>query len=96
LINKYEPNYIQVSVENPKDGFLVFLDCYHPGWKSTVDGRHSKIYKANYVFRAVKVPEGRHVIEFSYRPNSLKLGFLVSFAFLFSGLAACFFLREKV
>ena len=96
LINKYEPNYIQVSVENPKDGFLVFLDCYHPGWKSTVDGRHSKIYKANYAFRAVKVPEGRHVIEFSYRPNSLKLGFLVSFAFLFSGLAACFFLREKV
>jgi uncharacterized membrane protein YfhO len=94
-IARYEPNYIQVNVDNPADGFLVLSDCYYPGWKAYVDGKESKVLRANYAFRAVKVSEGKHRVEFFYRPASLKIGLWVSSIFLIGGLMGCIFAHKE-
>jgi len=78
VIREYAPERVVVDVDAPSDGYLVLSDTYYPGWVATVDGRPEKIVRANYLFRAVSVPKGGHVVEFVYRPNIVRLGLLVS------------------
>lgn len=85
-IEKYEPNYISISLKNPKDGFLVLSDCYYPGWKAYIDGKQDKVLVANYAFRAVRVSAGSHIVEFKYSPSSFKLGLVISLSSLICGL----------
>lgn len=94
-IEKYEPNNISISVDNPKEGFLVLLDCYYPGWKAYIDDKSAKIFRANYIFRAVRVPEGKHIVKFLYRPMSLEIGLIVSSIFFVLGIILCIFLKSK-
>jgi Bacterial membrane protein YfhO len=69
---------LQVETDNP--AFLVVSDAYYPGWKATVDGKSTEIYRTDYVLRGVEVPSGSHVVEFKYRPESFLLGGGVSIA----------------
>ena len=59
-------------------GFLFVSDQYYPGWEATVDGSAAPIHRANYAFRAVRVPEGESTVVFRYRPASLRIGAAVS------------------
>ena len=61
-----DPNVFEMNVNVPADGFLVRLENYHPGWKAFIDGRRARIYRANYAFGAVRVPQGSHRIVFRF------------------------------
>lgn len=50
----------------------------YPGWVATIDNEPVPIYRANYTFRAVRVPEGEHRVVFRYRPMSVRYGLIVS------------------
>jgi hypothetical protein len=71
-------NCLQLFVKAKEDSFLVLSDTYFPGWKAYIDGNPVKIFRANYNFRAVSIPPGKHEVEFLYHPMSVKLGFLVT------------------
>ena len=71
---KYEPDEVYAAVRTVRDGFLVISDTFYPGWKAFVDGIKTQIYRADYVFRAVKVPAGEHIVKFIYEPLSYKIG----------------------
>lgn len=77
--------YLDADLKAP--GLLVLADTYYPGWKSFVDGKASKIYRADYALRAVFVPAGRHQVEFKYDPWSFKIGAAISAASAVSLLA---------
>jgi uncharacterized membrane protein YfhO len=66
VIDRYEANRVEVSVEANKDGWLVLTDSYYPVWRAKVDGRKTSIYRANFNFRAIMVPAGRHQVVFEY------------------------------
>lgn len=72
LVDK--PNRVLLSVDTVADGILVLTDTFYPGWVCKVDGQKSEILCANYVFRGVKLPAGKHEVEFCYEPLSLKIG----------------------
>lgn len=72
---------------------LVLADAYDPGWRVSVDGAHAMLLRANVAFRAVFVPEGRHVIEFVYRPRAVVVGLAVSCAAL--AVAAALFVAGR-
>ena len=59
-------------------GILVLADSYYPGWQAFVDGRESKILRANYFFRGVELPAGEHEVRFEYDPWSFTLGLWIS------------------
>lgn len=65
---------IVVDVKTNKPGMLFLSDPFYPGWEAYVDGKKTKIYRANYAFRAVVVPKGRHTITFVYVPYSFYIG----------------------
>jgi hypothetical protein len=69
---------VSLSVDAPRPGFVVLTDTFYPGWQATVDGQPAHIYQANLNFRAVAVAEGKHEIDFSYRPLAFKVGLWIS------------------
>jgi hypothetical protein len=74
----YQPNKVTIMAYSPIDCILFLNDTYYPGWKAYVDGRETKIYRANYIFRAIEFPAGVHKVEFIYFPTSFKAGLLGS------------------
>jgi Bacterial membrane protein YfhO len=75
---RYEPNYIRLQAELTHPGWLVLTDTYYPGWKVLIDGRAGRILPADYIFRAVPLESGSHVVEFVYRPASFVWGVAIS------------------
>ena len=82
----YEPNYLKYEVNSEKGGTVVFSEIYYPGWQSTVDGEKVSHGRANYIFRAMNVPAGKHVVEFKFDPDSLHV--TENIAFIALGLLA--------
>jgi len=79
-ITFYSPHQVVIKADLKADGFLVLSDTYYPGWEVYVDGREDKIYQADYLFRTVFLEQGRHVVEFRYRPLSFRIGLAISLA----------------
>jgi hypothetical protein len=52
-------------------GYLVLQDSFDRGWRVDVDGRPAPLLRANALYRAVRLPPGRHVVRFVYRPAVL-------------------------
>jgi hypothetical protein len=77
-LDSYSPQEVTISTETSSPSLLVLSDNYFPGWQATVDGRATKIYRANFTFRAVSVPVGRHKIVFSYYPVMFYCGGFLS------------------
>ena len=75
---RYEPNYIRLRAELTHGGWLVLTDTYYPGWRVLIDGRAGRILPADYIFRAVPLESGSHVVEFIYRPASFVWGAAIS------------------
>jgi hypothetical protein len=75
----YSPNKLNYSYDIPSEKVAVFSEIYYPaGWKATIDGQLEEILRADYVLRALKLPAGKHEIEFVYQPESFKKGALYS------------------
>ncbi|MCB0195396.1 MAG: YfhO family protein [Anaerolineae bacterium] len=74
----YEIHRVAVAVETDQPGYLVLSDAYYPGWRATVDQQPATIERANYAFRAVTVPAGRHTVEFIFDPPIWKIGLAMS------------------
>ncbi len=73
------PLSLDITVNVPAGGgFLVVADGAYPGWKATLDGQPTPIYRANLAFRAVAVSEGQHHVLMNYQPQSWQLGVSVS------------------
>jgi len=78
LIEKYGSRNVKVRAELTAPGILLLNDSYSPDWKAYVDGEESRIYRANYLMRAVCLEAGDHNIEFVYRPRSFTVGSIIS------------------
>ena len=87
-------NRLQLLVKAPESTFLVLNDTYFPGWKAFVDGKKTKIYRADYTFRAIPLNAGTHRVEFVYDPLSFKLGAAISI-FGIIGCIGIYIFRRK-
>ena len=77
-ITSYAWGSIELEVRADAPGWLVLSEMYDPGWKATVDGRPTRVHRANGILRAVSVPQGSARVRFVYQPASLHLGLLLS------------------
>ncbi len=69
---------LQATASAP--GLVILLDTFDPGWRARVDGRSAPVFRANEAFRAVPIPQGRHLVELRYRPTAVVVGLVVSAA----------------
>lgn len=77
-ITKYLPLEVIIEANLTNPGFLVFTDSYYPGFKAFIDGKSTKIYRANYIYRTIPIKEGKHKIRFVYEATSFKIGAIIS------------------
>jgi hypothetical protein len=73
-IRGYQPNEVVLDVGDGPAGILVLTDIYYPGWKCTVNGVEQRDFRADYLFRAVAVGEGKQTVTFSFEPASYTRG----------------------
>lgn len=93
-IVSYKPTTVRIQTNTDAPKLLFFSDVYDPGWHATIDGVKTKLYRADYDFRAVSVPAGEHTVNFTYFPDKLKYGFILS-GFALMALVAGFFIYEN-
>ncbi len=68
-IVSYENTKVVIEAEAPRGGgWVVLNDVWHPYWFARVDGAPVRVSRANVLFRAVAVPEGRHEVVFRFEP----------------------------
>lgn len=75
---EYLPNKVVFKTNSTGEGLLYLSDNYYPGWHAYIDNSETKIYKANYAFRAITVPRGEHKVSFEFKPKSFYYGLYVS------------------
>jgi hypothetical protein len=81
-IRELNADRVRLRAELERDGYVVLLEAFDPGWSVTVDGAPADIVRANVVFRAVRVPRGTHELAFVYRPRAVLFGLAWSAAAL--------------
>jgi len=77
-ISDFKSYRVTVDTFSPQDGILILSDSYFPSWQVKVDGKKQELLKANVHLRGVYLEKGTHQVVFSYQPNKLYLGIVIS------------------
>ncbi|MBI5465111.1 YfhO family protein [Candidatus Gottesmanbacteria bacterium] len=94
LSEKSASNYFSATIDTPKDSILLLRATYHPFWQAFIDGKKINTFMVEPAMTAVRVPAGKHLVEFKYYAGLYKqiliLVSLLTIPFLF------FFLKTKL
>ena len=95
----YEPNELKYTSNNKNEGLAVFSEIYYtPGWNAYIDGKEVPHFEANYTLRGLKIPAGKHTINFKFEPQVVKTGStiaLISFLLMLALLGAGIYTEWK-
>ncbi len=72
------PNKVTIHIDADSDGWLVVSEVWYPGWDAYIDKQLAVSYPANYLFRTIEIPAGKHTVDWEYRPTSFRIGLLVT------------------
>lgn len=65
---EYRPNYLKYKSTAPREMLAVFSEIfYDKGWSAWIDGVEAPCLRADYLLRAMVLPEGVHTVEWRFR-----------------------------
>ena len=80
-LESYEPNEITYNYSANAEQLAVFSEIYYPqGWHAYIDGEEAPHFRANYVLRAMVLPQGQHTVTFKFEPEVVKTGSTIALA----------------
>lgn len=88
-------NNEEFQVKTTQPALFYISDTFYPGWRATINGVSTKIYRANYNFRAVLIPKGTSKITLQYIPMSLLIGTFISLISLILLIITSFSLHDS-
>jgi len=69
-LTDYKPNHLTYEAKTSSEQLAVFSEIYYEdGWNAYVDGQLKPYFRTDYVLRAMRVPVGKHTIEFKFEPS---------------------------
>ena len=72
-------NYIQYEIESNEEQLVVFSEIYYPaGWTAKIDGKEVEHIRVNYVLRGLKIPAGKHTVEFNVNDSTYQKGYTIA------------------
>ncbi len=99
----YEPkvsyknnNTIVITTHQSKTpGILVSTNTFYPGWTATINGKKATIFPVNINQFGIIVPEDPAQIIFEFKPVSLSIGAMVSFAGIIAAIVISVLLKRQ-
>lgn len=94
----YKTNDLKYESNASTEQLAVFSEIYYKDWNVYVDGELKPHFPANWVLRAMRVPAGKHTIEFKFEPKKYFIGEKISLAcniLLFLFVAVSLFMAWK-
>ncbi|MEG1498455.1 MAG: hypothetical protein RR393_03400 [Bacteroidales bacterium] len=103
VLTAYQPNKISYQSKAKSKQLAVFSEVFYRNWRASIDGKEVPLLRANYILRALVVPEGEHTIVFTYdseiyhtsRNITLYNSILIGILFLGGIVYLCFAKRKK-
>ena len=78
-LKTYSPNKLIYSYAGKGNQIAVFSEIYYPkGWNAYIGDKMVPYFQANYLLRAMVLPEGNYDITFKFEPLSYRLGKQIS------------------
>ena len=75
---KNHPTKLTYDFQARGDQLLVFSEMYYPhGWSVNIDKQKASVFPVNYVLRGLRVPAGKHTIEFTFDPPVIRTGGMI-------------------
>jgi hypothetical protein len=65
----YKPTEVILKTNNTGEGFLILRDTFYQDWHVYIDGKETRIFPSDWIFRGVIVPAGEHTVTFKYLPE---------------------------
>lgn len=79
----YHPEKLKYLSESPSEQFAVFSEIWygpHKGWNAYIDGKPAEHIRVNYALRGMRIPAGKHEVEYRFEPASFAKGKMISTA----------------
>ncbi|MDN3594519.1 YfhO family protein [Zunongwangia endophytica] len=76
-----QPNELVYKTNTSIRQLAVFSEMYYqPGWQAYIDGKKVDHVRADYVLRAMNIPQGEHTVTFKFEPQVIKTGGSIALA----------------
>ncbi len=97
-LTDYKANNLKYESNASSEQLAVFSEISYKDWVAYVDGKPATYFTGDWVLRAMRVPAGKHVIEFKFEPKKYFTGEKISLAsclLLFGFVGASLFMAWK-
>jgi len=75
----HQPQHLVYEASTNSAQLAIFSEVYYPkGWNVYINGKPAEYIRANYVLRAMQIPEGNTRIEFKFEPEVIQTGSTIS------------------
>jgi hypothetical protein len=90
LSPRFRAERLDFGVKSDGPAMVVVAQTFYPAWHAYVDGRKTRLWRANYAFQALEVPSGQHEVSLRYEDRMFFWGAVISILALLICGGACF------
>lgn len=71
----YKANDLKYESNASSEQLAVFSEIYYnEGWNAYIDGELKPYFRGNWILRTMRIPSGKHTIEFKFKPTTYLIG----------------------
>ncbi len=86
----------QLDADCRTQATLTRLEAWFPGWHAKINGHPSPIQRDQSVFQSLRLPQGRSLVQFSYRPRDTRRSVALACLGLFLWISCALGLPRKI
>ena len=62
----FDTNFIKFKTNFSTPKFVVYVDSFHDRWRAFLNGKKTRLYRADIAFKGLWVPSGENVVDLRF------------------------------